>query len=246
MAITALALLQFPLRLLLERRVSKPSLLPSVVLKEPMSSIRKSIFFDQSHTLDRLCALTDGVYAIVLTLLVLDLKIPDTPGLGEAKIIDDLVRQLPNFFSYVISFFVVATLWIKHHIAIKPLKKCNTITLGLNLVHLLFMTLTPYTASLFGHYKEDPIVVLLFSGSIGLAAFSLHILHWYVVAKPEWYGEDAPEEWKHPNWLLAYPATSIALISMSLAFISVIGAILVWAMLPISLVLYTMLSREPT
>ena len=151
-----------------------------------MSSIRKSIFFNQSHTLDRLCALTDGVYAIVLTLLVLDLKIPDTPGLGEAKIIDDLVTQLPNFFSYVISFFVVATLWIKHHFVIKPLQKCNTITLGLNLVHLLFMTLTPYTASLFGHYKEDPIVVLLFSGSIGLAAFSLHILHWYVVAEPEW------------------------------------------------------------
>ena len=89
-------------------------------------------------------------------------------------------------------------------------------------------------------------MVLLFSGSIGLAAFSLHILHLYVVAKPEWYGKDAPEEWKHPHWLLAYPATSIALISMSLAFISVIGAILVWAMLPISLVLYTMLSREPT
>jgi hypothetical protein len=108
------------------------------------------------------------------------------------------------------------------------------------------MTLTPYTASLFGHYKEDPIVVLLFSGSIGLAAFSLHILHWYVVAKPDWYDEDAPKEWKHPNWLVAYPAIMISLISMSLAFISVTGAILVWVMLPVSLVLYTMLSRGPT
>jgi len=209
-----------------------------------MRSIRKSLFFNQSARPDRLCALTDGVYAIVLTLLVLDLKIPDTPGLSEAKIIDDLVRQIPNFFSYVISFFVVATLWIKHHMVIKPLKECNTSALGLNLVHLLFMTLTPYTASLFGHYKEDPIVVLLFSGSIGLAAFSLHILHWYVVAKPEWYGENAPEEWKHPNWLLAYPASIIALISMSLAFISVTSAILVWVLFPISLVLYTFLAME--
>ena len=211
-----------------------------------MKSIRKKLFFNQTTTLTRLCALTDGVYAIVLTLLVLDLKIPETPGLGEAKIIDDLVRQLPNFFSYVISFFVVATLWIKHHIVIKPLKKCNTITLGLNLVHLLFMTLTPYTASLFGHYKEDPIVVLLFSGSIGLAAFSLHILHWYVIAEPDWYGEDAPEEWKHPNWMVAYPAGIISLISMSLAFISVTGAILVWVIFPLSLFAFTLLSREPT
>jgi uncharacterized membrane protein len=211
-----------------------------------MRSIRKALLFNQNHTLERLCALTDGVYAIVLTLLVLDLKFPETPGLGEAKIIDDLVKQIPNFFSYVISFFVVATLWIKHHMVLKPLKQCNEGTFVLNFIHLLFVTLTPYTASLFGHYEEDPIVVFLFSGSIGIAAFSLHILHRYVVAKPEWYGEDAPEEWKHPNWLVAYPSTIIALISMSLSFISVTGAILVWVAFPVSLLLFMLLSREPT
>lgn len=175
--------------------------------------------------------------------LVLDLKMPETPGLTEAKIIDDLVRQLPNFFSYFVSFFVVGTLWIKHHMLLNPLTKSNEGTFWLNLVHLLFLTLTPYTASLFGHYDEDPIVVFLFSGSIGLAAFSLHILHLYVIAKPEWYGEDVAEEWKHPNWLVAYPATILAIISMSLAFVSVTGAILVWVIFPLSLVLYTVLAR---
>ena len=209
-----------------------------------MRSIRKTLLFNQTHTLERLCALTDGVYAIVLTLLVLDLKVPETPGLTEAKILDDLVKQAPNFLSYIISFFVVATLWIKHHMVIKPLKQCNEGTFALNFIHLLFVTLTPYTASLFGHYEEDPIVVFLFSGSIGLAAFSLHILHWYVVAQTTWYGEDVAEEWKHPNWLMAYPATVLALISMFLSFISVTGAILVWVIFPASLVLYTVLVRE--
>ena len=204
-----------------------------------MRSIREQLLFSQSTTRDRLCALTDGVYAIVLTLLVLDLKIPEAPGLSETKIIDDLMIQAPNFFSYFISFFVVATLWIKHHMIFNPLTKCNEGTFALNLVHLLFVTLTPYTASLFGHYEEDPIVVFLFSGSIGLAAFSMHILHWSVVRKPEWYGEDVPEEWRHPNWLVAYPATFLALFSMSLSFISVTGAILVWVIFPISMVLYT-------
>lgn len=211
-----------------------------------MSSIRKSLIFNQSTTLERLCALTDGVYAIVLTLLVLNLKIPATPGLSEAKIIDDLVKQIPNFFSYVISFILVATLWIKHHMLLKPLKQCDTITFGLNFVHLLFLTLTPYTASLFSHYGEDPMVVFLFSGSIGLAAWLLHLLHCYVITKTEWYGEDATEEWKHPNWLVSYPAIIIALISMALSFVSVTGAILVWVIFPVSLVLYTLLSREPT
>jgi len=80
-----------------------------------MRSIGESLLFIQSHGMARLCALTDGVYAIVLTLLVLDLKIPDAPGLGEAKILDDLVIQIPTFPSCVIVFFVVATLWIKHN-----------------------------------------------------------------------------------------------------------------------------------
>ncbi len=194
--------------------------------------------------MERLCALTDGVYAIVLTLLVLDLKIPVSPGLSEAKIIDDLVKQIPNFFSYVISFIVVATLWMKHHMLLKPLKKCDTITFTLNFVHLLFLTLTPYTASLFSHYGEDPMVVFLFSGSIGLAALSLNLLHWYVVTKTEWYEEDATEEWKHPNWLVSYPAIIIALISMTLSFVSVTGAILIWVVFPVSLFLFTLLSGE--
>jgi hypothetical protein len=74
----------------------------------------------------------------------------------------------------------------------------------------------------------------------------LNILHWSVVAKPAWYGEDVAEEWKHPNWLMAYPATMLALISMSLSFISVTGAILVWVIFPASLLLFMLLSREPT
>jgi len=86
------------------------------------------------------------------------------------------------------------------------------------------------------------MVVFLFSGSIGLAALSLNLLHWYVVTKTEWYGEDATEEWKHPNWLVSYPAIIIALLSMVLSFVSVTGAILVWMVFPVSLFLFTLLS----
>jgi uncharacterized membrane protein len=209
-----------------------------------MSSSDKDLHIKQTFLVERLCALTDGVYAVILTLLVLDLKIPHAPGLNETKILDDLVKQFPNFFSYFISFSVVATLWIKHHRLMRPLKECDTITLGLNFIHLLFMTLTPYTASLFGHYKEEPIVVLLFSGSIGLAALSLNLLHWYVAAKPEWYGEEISEEWKQPNWLVAYPASIIAVVSMALAYISVTGAILVWVILPVALFLFSVAFSE--
>ncbi len=205
--------------------------------------MKYKLFLNQRTTLDRFGALTDGVYAIVLTLLVLDLKVPDAPGLSEAKIVEDLLRQLPNFLSYLISFFVVGTLWVRHHLIFKPLKQVNTVVLGLNFVHLLFVTVTPYTASLFGHYKDDPLVVFLFSGSIGMAALSLYVLHQYVVTYPDWFAEDTIEEWKHAQWILAYPVILVALLSMGLSFVSVTGAILVWVLFPLSFFLFLLFSK---
>ncbi len=198
-----------------------------------MENFKGGIFLGQTTRLDRLYALTDGLYAIVITLLVLDLKIPEIPGLTEARLIEDLVRQLPNFLAYITSFFVVAFLRMRHHWLLKPLKDCDESTFWLQLSHLFFVSLTPFTASLLGHYEEDPIAVILFSGSIGLAGLSLLFLHRYVVTRDEWHGEDVTNEWTHPRWLAIYPGPIFALCSILLAFINLTGALLVWFFLPV-------------
>ena len=68
--------------------------------------MKKDIFKGQTSTLERLFALTDGVYAVVVTLLVLDLKIPEVANVTKAEFIADLLEQIPNFLAYFISFFV--------------------------------------------------------------------------------------------------------------------------------------------
>ncbi len=198
-----------------------------------MKNFREGIFGGQTSTLDRLCALTDGVYAIVITLLVLDLKIPEMPGLSEAQLVEDLIQQIPNFVSYTISFFVVAFLWMRHHWILKPLKTCDEKAFWINFVHILFLSVTPYTSSLFGHYEEDPIAVVLFSGNLGLAGLSLLLLHRYVLLKPEWHNESAEEGWTRPNWWTIYPGPIFALGSILLSFISITGAFLIWLLLPL-------------
>ena len=62
------------------------------------------VFFGQTTTLERLNALTDGVYAIVITLLILDLQMPESGGLTEGQLLSDLLQQIPNFVAYVLSF----------------------------------------------------------------------------------------------------------------------------------------------
>jgi len=189
--------------------------------------------FDQTFTTGRLRALTDGVYAIVVTLLVLDLHAPEKSGLTETALLIDLQGQVPNFIAYLISFFVVAFLWIRHHWTLTPVEKCNYKTFWLNFLHLLFVTLIPYTASLVGHYEQDTIAVIIFFGSIGLATLSLIFLHQHVVTKTEWHGKDVTKEWTSPTWQVMYASLFFALCSILISFINVNGALALWLLLPV-------------
>lgn len=198
-----------------------------------MRNPRKGIFFGEFTPTERLCTFTDGVYAIVITLLVLDLKIPETRGLSEAQLVTDIVEQVPNFLAYLASFGVVAFLWMRSHWIFKPLKECDEVTFRINLIHLLFLTLTPYTASLLGHYPQDPLAVILFSGCLGLASLFLLLLHRYVISKTEWHQEDTTKEWTNPNWWGTYPATIFAAGSILVSFINVQAAVALWLLLPV-------------
>lgn len=203
-----------------------------------MSYRNVGVFFGQTAPLKRLGALTDGVYAIVLTLLVLDLKVPETPGLTEAQLLADLWNQTPNFIAYLVSFFMVAFSWMRNFWIFKHLKQCNEKMFWLNFSHLLFVSLTPYTASLIGHYHDEPFTVILFSGSIGLASLSLFFLHRLAAATSEWHQECAPNLWRNPNWWAMYPGPLFALSSILLSFVSINGAVALWFLTPVWTLLF--------
>ena len=197
-----------------------------------MRNLRKGVFFGEITTTERLCALTDGVYAIVITLMVLDLKIPETSGLSEILLVTELVEQEPNFLAYFVSFGMVAFLWMRNHWIFNYLKECDEMTFWINFVHLLFLSLTPYTASLLGHYHQDPIAVILFSVCLGLASLSLLFLHRHVISKTEWRQGDTTREWTNPNWWGMYPPPIFAVGSILVSFINVQAAVALWLLLP--------------
>ncbi len=159
-----------------------------------MRNWNRGIFLGHLTTLERLNGLTDGVYAIVITLLMLDLKVPETPGLTTGQLLSDLQEQIPNFAAWILSFYMAAFLWMRNFWILKHLQKCDEKTFWLNFVHLMFVSLIPYAASLLGHYEEDAIAAIIFSSTLGLASFSLLILHRYVAAKREWHPDGAPPQ----------------------------------------------------
>jgi uncharacterized membrane protein len=190
-------------------------------------------FLKHTHTHDRLCAVSDGVYAFALTLLVLDLKVPEIPGIANPQLVTDLVQQIPNFFAYIIGFSVVAFFWMSHHRIFQSVTSCDGRALILNLIHLLFISLVPYGASLIGHYEGDRIATIVFSANLGLASLSLIVLGQYVLTREEWRTNETGGTWvKVPLWTV-YTGPGLALMSIIVSFVSNDLALFLWFLLPL-------------
>lgn len=102
---------------------------------------------------DRLQALTDGVFAIALTLLVLDLPQPpeDTPDLAG-----ELLHAWPSYAAYTISFVTVAIVWVNHHRLMDGVALADRTLLELNLLLLLFVSLVPWPTGLLAEHLRTP------------------------------------------------------------------------------------------
>lgn len=191
------------------------------------------LYLKRTYEPDRLCTITDGVYAIALTLLVLDLKAPEVSGITNPELRADLLKQVPNFSAYVIGFFVISYFWINHHRVFQTVTTCDDRALRLNLFHLLFISLTPYAASLIGRYEGDRIATIVFSTNLGLAFSSLILLGQYLLAKEEWQTKEAGGFWIKSPWWAVYAGPGLALVSIAVSFIKIEVALLLWLLLPL-------------
>ncbi len=107
----------------------------------------------------RLEAFSDGVIAIIITIMVLEMKVPHGPGWA------DLAKLWPVFVSYVISFVNVGIYWNNHHHMLHAVKRVNGGTLLANLHLLFWLSLVPFTTGWMGenHFAELPVAVYAFN-----------------------------------------------------------------------------------
>lgn len=100
----------------------------------------------------RLEAFSDGVLAVAITLLVLDLRVPD-PAKGNLG--HELAHMWPNYAAYAISFLTIGIIWINHHAALARLREPDHTILVLNLLLLMSVCVLPFATSLFASYLRE-------------------------------------------------------------------------------------------
>jgi uncharacterized membrane protein len=189
----------------------------------------------------RLEAFSDGVLAIAITLLVLDIHVPTTrPGMSLAHA---LGQQWPQYVAYLISFLTIGIIWINHHAMIRRLGQIDYAIMTLNLLLLLTIGVLPFTTALAAEYVKlghgSHLAVGIYSGSlllmsIAFIATNRHIL----LAKPQLHRvELSAAERKRIlrrgiTGLLPYAlATALAVVS-AYASLAICGAVALFYALP--------------
>ncbi len=137
---------------------------------DPVSAVSR----DALPGVDRLLALSDGVVAIAITLLVLQLTVPSPAKLTDPDSASQLAAQLGNgadqLVSYVISFYVIAEFWLVHHRVFRRITGQQEGLAWWNFAFLFTITIMPFTSDLLGKFAANPLAIDIFAANLLLAA----------------------------------------------------------------------------
>ncbi len=125
---------------------------------------------------NRLEAFSDGVMAIVITIMVLELKAP------EKLTVEELLHDVPVLMSYLLSFVMVAIVWVNHHHVFQLTERVDARVLWLNNHLLLWVSLTPFVTAVVGKNSDLPLAAALYGGVMFGSAFAFALLRRAIAA----------------------------------------------------------------
>ena len=127
---------------------------------------------------DRVVTLTDGVFAIIMTILVLDLEIP---GTSDGQPLAESIRDLaPTFSAFVISFLLLGMYWVWHRGTFAQVRYADYRLVWLNLLYLLPLSLIPFAASTLGSHPRDATALQLYGAILVAVTLLRSLLVWYI------------------------------------------------------------------
>ncbi len=152
-----------------------------------MSHSHQDLFENRKQfQLERFILFSDAVFAIAITLLVIEIKVPElhiTPITGKA-VMDALSGKFSEFFGFVLSFVVIGQFWLQHHRLFGLVNDFDSRLLILNLHMLFWIVLVPFSSSLNSRYAGVDSVWMWYSFNMFMIGLSLYFL-WSYISNPK-------------------------------------------------------------
>jgi uncharacterized membrane protein len=182
--------------------------------------------------LNRIEAFSDGVFAIIVTLLVLDLKLPALKDHGSvSELTQNLIQLLPKFLSWLISFIIVCKFWLNHHHLLGLARHADYGMVWLNSIFLMFQSFIPFPTAMMGEYPTNPLAVSMFGVVMAFNTLLFIALHAYILQrliKPELADAQDPHTLRK-----SFVGVFSYLIGVAAAWLSVHAAFLIYMLTPL-------------
>jgi|SRR5579863_605573 len=175
-------------------------------------------------TTSRLEAFSDGVIAIIVTIMVLELRAPAQPTLPA------LLKVAPIFLSYGLSFLVVAIMWLNHHHLVHAVHSVTVRLLWSNLYLLFWMSLVPFVTDYMGKNHREPLAVALYGLDLSLCATGYYLLRKELIRQSR---QDAAMVEYHQGIQRKNAFSgALYLLAAPLAYVSIYASFFIFALIP--------------
>lgn len=180
----------------------------------------------------RLEAFSDGVIAIIVTLLIFEVHVPTLVDASIPGVLAALFGMAPKIVSFAVSFFTVAIFWVNHHHFYSRVEHSDWRLLWYNNLLLFFLTIVPFTTAFIGDYPTNPVVVSIYAGNLCLAGIGFMLMGRHVFFKSNLMDASVPlnerrREFQRSWWgILLYGLAGIV------AFVFVYLALVILAIIP--------------
>ena len=135
-------------------------------------------------TVERLSAITDGVMAIIITILVLEIEVPEDHDFGRSGLFSLLGRMARDIVVYFLGFGLIWAYWVQHHAIFHYILRVDRYLIFLNGVFLFLLSLSPFTTELAGTYKGVPAGDAVFGINFLLSGFTMLMMWRHAVRNP--------------------------------------------------------------
>jgi uncharacterized membrane protein len=191
--------------------------------------------FEEGPQLERLVFFSDAVFAIALTLLVIDIRVPELAahegGPTALQVLEDLV---PRLLTFVLSFAVVALYWVGHHRIFGAVRAFDSRAIALNFGMLLFVVFVPFPTSFIGTYGDDPAGPVLYALT-NAGAGGMEAILWLYLARAQYLDPAITDRYARFRFIFYLRAPLVFLVSIPIAvWISPTAAELSWLALLVS------------
>jgi uncharacterized membrane protein len=177
----------------------------------------------------RIVAFSDGVFAIAITLLVLQIEIP--ASLPEGKSVGDaLWDEQGNLLAYAVSFAVIGRLWLVHHRFFGDVTHFDGNLMALNLVYLGFVVLIPFSSEVLGEHGDTTAGVILYAANLSIVNLIGGLMFLYA-ARAGITTASFVEYVRSPLRLRNFAGSVIFALSIPIALLDPLAAILIWGVL---------------